>query len=483
MSTTYIIAIGGTGSKLAEAIIHAAAMGIYVNGANAEDLNILFVDPDRGNGNLSAAEKVLKTYQACAKIVEYDNKIPWMRTKVEQFQGGLWSPFSKLNIRLRDIFKYDNYSENNPVRHLFDVLYTKEERDVDLKEGFRGRPSVGAAVMAQLRRNDSNQDSWETLTNQISGDLHGGKSPKVFLCGSIFGGTGASGFPTIGKLIAEDLKNKKDVKIGGLLMLPYFQFPAQKSEQQIFSRSEEFLLKTETALRYYSIKNLKISPIYLLGSPNSTSIDNFSTGGGNQRNPQHYLELYGALALRDFIFTEASPQQQVVLISRKDSNSVTWDDIPNRAEVRNKLINATQFAFAWLSTIVPDIQYIRKTNKHRDVIWYSKFFNLQEINNPHEQDHLNAVTGWCQEYLNWIGALHRSHNGVELINIYPFIQNNGELKPELDRFQFSNLPKNLNDSLGINKVLEKLNPKAINPPNRGFVGLAKALYFSIYQTK
>jgi len=111
MSTTYIIAIGGTGSKLAEAIIHAAAMGIYVNGANAEDLNILFVDPDRGNGNLSAAEKVLKTYQACAKVVEYDNKIPWMRTKVEQFQGGLWSPFSKLNIRLRDIFKYDNYSQ------------------------------------------------------------------------------------------------------------------------------------------------------------------------------------------------------------------------------------------------------------------------------------------------------------------------------------------------------------------------------------
>jgi len=337
--------------------------------------------------------------------------------------------------------------------------------------------------MAQLRRNDSNQDSWETLTNQISGDLHGGKSPKVFLCGSIFGGTGASGFPTIGKLIAEDLKNKKDVKIGGLLMLPYFQFPSQKSEQQIFSRSEEFLLKTETALRYYSIKNLKISPIYLLGAPNSTSIDNFSTGGGNQRNPQHYLELYGALALRDFIFTEASPQQQVVLISRKDSNSVTWDDIPNRAEVRNKLINATQFAFAWLSTIVPDIQYIRKTNRHRDVSWYSKFFNLQEINNPHEQDHLNAVTGWCQEYLNWIGALHRSHNGVELINTYPFIQNNGELKPELDRFEFSNLAKNLNDSLGINKVLEKLNPKAINPPNRGFVGLAKALYFSIYQTK
>ncbi|MBD2625586.1 tubulin-like doman-containing protein [Trichormus variabilis] len=486
--STYIIAIGGTGSKIAESIVHAAAMGIFINESNLEDLHILFVDPDTGNGNFQAANTAIQNYQKCTKAIGYDQSIHWMQTKIKEIKPGLLSPLDK-DTTLKDIFKFKSDNNHKNIKHLFDVLYTKEEQVVDLKEGFRGRPSVGAAVMAQLSQYGTNQDSWTTFLDQIEAEHNANKSPKVFICGSIFGGTGASGFPTLGQMIAHDLGEEgrnilNNVKLGGLLMLPYFQFtsPTQKSnEKQIFSRSEEFLIKTEAALRYYREKDLRINSIYLLGVPNLASGGVFSTGGTSQRNPQHYLEFYGALAIRDFIFKKhPKEEQKVVLLSRQESGAVNWDDIPDKEDVRKKLINTTRFAFAWLSVIVPDIDEIKKLKKQRAAIWSLKFFNsIQEIED--DADNLNVITAWCKDYLQWIGYLHiSSSNEMKLLNTHAFLDTDGQLK--LDRKEFPNLVHNI-QGVKIIPILEKLssNYNSINPPRDKFVGLAKTLYFTIAQ--
>ncbi len=512
--TAYIIAIGGTGGKIVEAVAHLAAAGLYSTSvgtaANSETMletiKVLFLDPDKGNGNIAAADKTLKVYQKCTKIIGKDNTLSWMQSEIEQFKAGLWSPFTKARVKLRDAFEYDKYSDKDPVRNLFDVLYTPEERDDDLREGFHGRPAVGAAIMTQLSRDEHNRDNWQDLINQIAEDERGGKVPKVFLCGSIFGGTGASGFPTLGRSLLNELEAKglRDrVQLGGVLMLPYFQFKKssgqsnqeQSGQQQsqpakIYARSEEFILSTEAALRYYETKQLNFDRVYLLGTPQLTQVS-FSTGGNEQRNTPHFLELYAALALRDFLRVgNGDPLNQVVLTSRHGSNSVTWSDISDRDQVRSKLLNAARFAFAWNYVIAPDLEFAIESKRINAVPWALKFFNRTELESESEQDRRREIQEWCQDYLRWLAVIHLSETGVELFNVHSFVENTSgrdrgddvKLKPYSKevRDEFSKLLNNSN-GLPINRILERLPrmAKKIQSPNRGMVGLAKALYRTI----
>ena len=401
--SVYIIAIGGTGARFAEAVAHLSAAGLLAKDNDPEDLQILFVDRDTGNGNLVATDKTLDIYQRCQEIIG-GNRENLMPTKLERL--GLWSISNE--GRLADAFKYYSYGKDDPVKHLFDVFYTQQERDMDLKDGFKGRPAVGAAFMSQLKK----KDDWDNLMDRIENDSNGGGSPKIFLCGSIFGGTGASGFPTLGRMIANDLgpdgKNVLDkVMLGGLLMLPYFQFTATRrsKNEEIYARSEEFILKTEAALHYYNTQELGYDAVYLLGMPRSMMVDEFSTGGRNQRNQPHFLELYGALALRDYLFSSKSSNLEARIISRRTLTSVTWDDIPKKDDVRRQLLNSARFAFAWISSISPDLEHARKSG--RLDFWSKRFFNSQELNNNEEIDKIKDIKEWCEDYLRWLGNIHR----------------------------------------------------------------------------
>jgi hypothetical protein len=484
--SVYVIAIGGTGAKFAEAVAHLAAAGFYSKGDYSEKIEILFVDPDKGNGNLKASDGTVKVYQKCAETIDRGinkNLDWWMQTEVNLFQGGLWSPFKVQDkFRLRDVFKYDDYDDDDKksIRHLFDVLYTPEERDLDLKEGFRGRPAVGAAVMTQLRQQKKAGDSWDKLVQKILADYHAdpGNPPKVFLCGSIFGGTGASGFPTLGRLITNELQGEakgnilNKIKLGGLLMLPYFRFSSygQDEKETVYARAEEFILKTEAALRYYGTQDLKFDAVYLLGMPTMTNVENFSTGGGTQRNQPHILELYAGLALRDFIFTEKPEERQVILLNRKQSNMISWDDLPDKDETRKKLIDAARFAYLWVSVIVPDLEHAR--TKLREVNFAVRFYDSTSIKESSEWDQINAIKDWSESYLKWLGVLHENGSGLNWLNTPSFF-NRGKLS--LDQQQFSNLVKTKGD-IDAARLLTQLNNRDIQGVSKNTTGLAKALY-------
>ncbi len=155
-------------------------------------------------------------------------------------------------------------------------------------------------------------------------------------------------------------------------------------------------------------------------------------------------------------------------------------------------MNAARFAFIWIWTIVPDLQYARESGRLNRVPWCLRFFNRQELESPEEQDRLRAVEQWCQDYLLWLGGIHdidsnnSSTNGVELLNTHVFLQKKADGKLELKsktkdrRFELKNLV-DLGTPVETNSILEQLNRMAreIEPPNRGTVGLVKALYRSI----
>jgi hypothetical protein len=325
MASLYIIAIGGTGAKCAEAIVHLVAAGLFTPDPLKDSrVKIFFVDPDQSNGNVTHAQKTIKAYQDCYDVFKNstskDWQMPWMKMPLES--RGIWSPFGGGNKTLIDFFNHANYKETS-LGSLLEVLYTGGERTNNLDVGFRGRPAIGSAVLSQVNFNENPDPFWQELITEVSGDFNTG-TPKIFLCGSIFGGTGAAGFPTLGKLLHNQLersKGRSQAVLGGLLMLPYFEFsvPPSQDSQEVYARSEDFLLKTEAALRYYlGQAEETFDLIYLLGDSELMGIDKFSIGQADQENPPHFLELYAALAARHFWLT-AKPdgdRGQVALMTR-----------------------------------------------------------------------------------------------------------------------------------------------------------------------
>jgi hypothetical protein len=503
--SNYIIGIGGTGAKSIEAIIQLTSIGLF----GEQSLKLLFVDTDETNGNVNRALKSLDIYNKCYKL-GLQGKHPWMKTAIESFSRP-WSPFDDIdnvaNKNLAVIFKYNLIKQNEPaLGNLFDVLYTSKEREASLDVGFRGRPNIGAAVMSQVisqvKMDTNDNDFWGNLMRQIQQDAGGGERPKIFLCGSIFGGTGASGLPTIGRLIHSELETlgiRENVDLGCLFVLPYFSFTPEENGEEVYARSEQFLLNTEAALRYYGSRPQEFDVVYLLGNQQLSPVKKFSIGRNTQCNDPHFIELYAALAGREFLLTPPAAEKKVVLMNRENQGTLTWKDIPeidipDMQNVKAEMVKATRFAFAWLSNIAPELKKARDLGEKKFRIrvgtsWFVKFFPAPkgisgggnrlgvDFNDAEQQEAMEKITDWCEDYLRWLEHIHESSG--ENIQLFhkEYIKN---LKDD----NLANLIFEQGDNRGqdkksqdtIQKLKESLKPKDIDPPKLGTIGLAKSLY-------
>jgi hypothetical protein len=506
----YAIGIGGTGAKCLEALTQTAAVGL-LNGAGnnsaVQTIQTLFVDADETNGSLERARASITQYQECRELFGQSSQmLPWMQAQVKSL--GLWSPLSKVvsDKKLGALFGYDSLKQTSPeLASLVDVLFTHEEMEANLEVGFRGRPAIGSAVMSQIDLDNLDEDVWRHLIERVRIDAGNGRFPKIFLFGSIFGGTGASGIPTIGrllheKLIAERLRDR--VSIGAAFMLPYFSFTPEAGlpKDEVYARSDQFLLNTEAALRYYLKQSQPFNTVYVLGDHNTTEVE-FSLGKTGQRNRPHFVELYAALVARHFSMSNSANEgTQVALISRQHQSQITWRDLPDSDEARSRLGTATRFAYVWLANIVPELNDAKEIGIKRfqsGAPWFSKFFKpstgtfgrmfdtggeeLADFNDPKEQKALLAITTWCLDYLRWLGDIHQC--GDENINLF---RQNCLAKAK----GIAVIPDELSDLLigteadrtkrtsdSIQELKKRLDdPDSSIKYGQGAVGLSKALY-------
>ncbi|MBI1923905.1 hypothetical protein HYR99_06605 [Candidatus Poribacteria bacterium] len=456
----YVIGIGGTGAKCIEALTHLSAAGMMPEG----ELYALFVDPDRSNGSLERAQVTLQQYVNCKQLQLGTTNL--FKTGIIRANPDVWSPFSdESRPRLDNFFHYTLLRETKPeAAHLFDVLYSPAEKETTLERGFRGHPSIGAAVMTKTVRLGQGEP-WQTFRNRIAQEGKGGPGAKIFLFGSIFGGTGASGFPTIARLIDNELVaiGKENVKLGGALVLPYFSFTPDTNDNELKASSENFPMNTQAALKYYYQQaNTKIyKAVYLCGDESQSPVA-FSIGGNTQRNEPHFIELYAALAAIDF-FQSKNPQGYP-LLARHQANQLDWKDLPDSNggnTVKQKIERLARFAFAYLSVYLPMLENIRANGKGYRAPWCVDFFERQNISigDNATQTSLEDVKKYCESFLLWLANVQTSARDekIHLVNHFAFAETrDGEivLKP----------PQNftLNNFSNLILPTEKENPNALN---------------------
>jgi hypothetical protein len=397
----YFISIGGTGAKVMESLTHLCIAGLLPEN---ERLFISAIDPDVGNGNLERTSTALNNFNVFQNF-SVGNDTTLFKNKISIVRPFPFNPTGH-DKTLDDLIEFYHHN-NSPVGKLYEVLYTKKERDTTLNEGFRGHPSIGAAVLAKKF------DEGSKLTAQIEKTIGEGDSVKIFLAGSVFGGTGAAGLPTIARLLRNNLADYADrISIGGVLILPYFSFTPTDIKDELFARSENFLPNTKAALKYYSERENLFDATYFVGDSVMTAVKEFSVGSANQRNEAHIVELYSALAATDFYARPIKSPKIFKYICHHERDKFSWSDFPAQSE---RFVQFARFIFAYVHLIKPVLADLVSGNARAyKYPWFVDFLEGVDVTAP-DVVNFNFYTEAFAAWLKQIETL----NGREVFLINP----------------------------------------------------------------
>lgn len=435
MAQGFIIGLGGTGAKCVEEFLHLCAAGL-----GPERVWTGLVDQDQANGNIGRTKQTADLYRRLQTELRRGGKnmLPsgcqLFRTELVEADGDiLWCPLPEHRTNMEKIFRYPLLRPE--LKSLFDCLYLDEERGQPLDEGFRGRPSIGAATF--LSRDFANQPFWNGLFDAFN-KARAGEEVRIFLMASIFGGTGAAGLPTLARMIRSELTSrriKSNVKIGATLMLPYFTFPKPEQDaDEIVADSAAFIELAQASLVYYAdvLKREEVfDNLYVVGWSPLIQLPKPSEGGPDQKNPSLLPELYGALAALRFLTSEKiEGSGQVYSVGRNHGATVTWEDIPGPAvngnsSLADSLGQFTRFAVAFHYIYAPALQNWRPVQREA---WYRRLVTQAgaKLEDREVQALIAGLNEWCSQFLTRAAEKIFSGGGsdtaVQLINANLFAE-------------------------------------------------------------
>ncbi len=304
MAKLFVFGIGGTGARVIKSLTMLLASGVK---SNFNEIVPIIIDPDRAGGDLNRTVKLLSDYQKIQKELTDFQHNHFFKTAIltlsevisrkggnpNVIDGFRFELDGVQNDRFKDFIDYENLDPKN--KWLTNLLFSDRNLESNLEVGFKGNPNIGSVVLNQFTKSKA----FEAFASNFE------QGDRIFIISSIFGGTGAAGFPLIMKNIREGFVNGqfhdflKNSIIGAITVQPYFKV-SNDTESEIDSKG--FISKTKAALHYYNKNvtgNSSINALYYIGDSVSNEYEN-KEGGVDQRNDAHFVELASALAIIDF---------------------------------------------------------------------------------------------------------------------------------------------------------------------------------------
>jgi hypothetical protein len=351
----YIFGIGGTGSRVLKALTMLLASGCKLK--NDFDTVIpIIIDPDTSNGDLNRTKDILKLYQEIRNQVNEPNDFFSQEIKTvnelankSSVVNSEYFQFSLNDVDQSTFGQYigfntldDDYKNSKDDKNFTRLLYSEKNLNSNLNVGFKGNPNMGAIVLNQFTDSEDFKRFGQTFSD---GDA-------IFIVNSIFGGTGAAGFPLLLKNLRgnSDMPNSakiKEAQIGGITYLPYF---ALNKKDEV--NSDSFEDKAKIAIDYYNrtiIKQNKVNSLYFIGNKGNTKHLEYAVGGKEQKNNAHFLEMAGALAIFDFCekIVQTTNETQVKEFGiENDTGTILFGDLNlnNQKEIVKPLTKYKLFA-------------------------------------------------------------------------------------------------------------------------------------------
>ena len=422
MAVNILIGVGGTGAKTVEAALVLMAAGMV-----EDEVHVGIVDQDLANGNVARATRLLSRIHNFRNLwsrTNSNNYIDWSADEIRGLGKYRVTPLFATEDKADALYRPNNAGDtlaeimgknlSDPQKHLFNMLFMADENEQDLRldEGYRGRAHVGSAALISSLSGSRNVflDRIQELIENS-----GGQPVNIFLVGSAFGGTGAAGFPTLARRLhilrqSDDLANRKNVTIGGLLMLPYFMFDKPDEEEEAVVTTDELLPKTKLALEYYH--NLfehekSFDMFYTMGWDPQFPLGYHEPGAREQSNPALPTEMMAATAIVDFFRKLAHGEREEDVqrhASARAGAGIVWSDIPGgeQREYQHRMGQLFRFATYWRYRVEPVLREpVTGLFKRRN--WAQKLAGKENASDAAEE--LTALRDVIDAILHWAATL------------------------------------------------------------------------------
>ncbi len=398
MAKLYVFGIGGTGARVLRSFTMMLAAGVNIK---ADDVVPIVIDPDASNADLTRTVQLMNTYRSVRSNLTFTQDI-----KTPFFRKDLMQILPNYTLRIQDTddktFKQfiDLPSMDKPAQALMRILFSEKNLQSSMDVGFKGNPNIGSVVLNQI----VDSENFTTFANSFA------QGDKIFIVSSIFGGTGASGFPLLLKTLrtSNTIPNNhliNNAEIGAITLLPYFKLE-QSEESEIDSST--FISKTKSALAYYEnniSKNNTINALYYLADDVSNIYQNHE-GGSAQQNDAHLVEFLAATAIVDFCNKQHFDTVNKELGLRDLPDSVTFDSF---YEEQQRQLFEPLTEFIMMSNCLTD----------KFDFFSSKSFNA---NYDHFKDIYNSsfityLVNMCEDFKQWLGEMKGNKRSLDLFNL------------------------------------------------------------------
>jgi len=323
----FLIGVGGTGMRGVEAFTHLCAVGMF----DDLEIDMLLIDTDTNNGNKSRTEQLVDRYMRI-KGGGDATRNSFFTAKLNLYRYAPSYSGETLTYTALSGLATGNEETRRRNRDLSALLFDADVQDFKLDHGYRAQTHLGSHLMyhaiidaARRVRGDATgrapRREDESLMKFINRIFEAKEDARVFILGSIFGGTGASAIPILPKALGDALKvrdrNQKlsdQAKFGCSLLTDYFSFNVpdaqQRRDQRIIADSNNFARNSQAALMFYEADatvQRTYERMYHVGWPSRMdwSIGGAAgqtvTGGAEQENPAHAAELLCAAAAHHFL--------------------------------------------------------------------------------------------------------------------------------------------------------------------------------------
>ena len=425
----FVFCIGGTGERVMKSIVMLMAAGMSTNGYT---IMPIIIDPHLDLEEKKNLQTLINDYISIRNRMVVDGKAPdgFFNAKIDLLNTADThtndtNKAAGEDRSFAEFIEMGNLGQNSLNKYLIQTLFSEKNLNDKLSEGFRGNPNVGTVVLQEQQ----NGASWFDVFK-----IQCGKEDRVFIISSIFGGTGASGYPLLERKIRFDKSSDivSDVFMGAVSVLPYYSLDDPKKNNSNID-SANFITKAKAALTYYE-KTVKADMLYYVGEQTfqCTHENNEKT----QPDKANFIELVAASALFDFLKRDEKPKQQQYL-TRAIKNDVSPLDLQSAGE-----------GYAPIVKCMADVCIL---NTLLDVLPKEKYFPLKKECSYDEgfyKNDMKAINDFMAYFMRWYKELSDCKRQFAPIKeIKPFrmsdiVKNSVELDAKDDSYYLLEMIKN-----------------------------------------
>ena len=395
----YLLAIGGTGSRVLESMLWASCAGTLCgeDGIPLERLRMIAIDTDRAN---KRAGRIMQLAKAAGHVRQALSAVQGgaaFRTDINVDTWMLELPGTAGTLR--------SMAANEQDKLLLKALYPAEDANTRLTGGLRGHADAGMLLFAGALEDAGRQGHpLSSMLWEMQSALETGEEVRVTLCGASFGAVGSAGVCMTARWLRRHFASAGDrLLLNGVLFTPYEKHPDDDGAE---SRSRAALENMAVSGMVDSAKERGVlDALYVLGMPEALRQNAAA-------HDAHLIHWLATCCIADFHTKDAGAVRGAYYWQTPEE-TLTWDAFGSRADMmRARIGRLLRCAALFLCELEPSLnEKLQEKAQLKDMLagWFAANFRSlrhaadEELRSEHKL--LQSLTECLRGYVQYMAQL------------------------------------------------------------------------------